>query len=255
MTTVPTRAPELTRHLRPVPVGRLLRVHLTIWRAHRGVVVGTLLVLAVGLAGVLIGLSGHRDAYTTAGFGRQFISSTAAYAALWLAVGAVAGAAPFRNRWAALVLVVAPRRLRWLSASFASVIGWALGATVLLGVSASVLAAGVLAARGQDPAAAAGALTYFVPVVAATLLHAGVGFLLGAAARGVTVPLVLGYVVAPATPLLSTLGVPGDRWIDLDGAVAAAAGRFSPPVAAALCLWVSVPALIASWRLRRSSLS
>ncbi len=245
-----------------IPVGRLgslgglrrlLRMHLRIWRAQRGVVAGTVLALAVGLAGVLFGTAMRHGAFTVASFGQQFVASTAGYTMLWLAVGAVAGAAPYRSCWAALVLVVAPRRLRWIAASFASVIGWALGTTAVLGGLSLAVAAGWLALAAKTPLAALGVLTHLAPVSAATLLNVTVGFALGAAARAVTAPLILGYVLAPAAPLLSVRSVHLGRWIDLAGTTQAlAAGRFSLPVGTAVCLWVVAPALVVIWRLRRS---
>jgi hypothetical protein len=243
----------MTQYLTPVPMNRLLRVHLRIWLVQRGVLVGTLLALAVGLGGVLLGIIMTDGTVTAAGFGKQFVASTGGYPMCWLAVGAVAAAAPYRSRWSALVLVVAPRRLRWFAASFASMIVWALGATVALGGLSLVVAAGALALDGQSPGAALGVLTHLGPVIAATLANVTVGFLLGAAARGVTAPLIVGYVLAPATPLLSMRSVHLGRWIDLGTMVdALVVGRFRPPVVTALCLWVVVPALIAIWRLHRS---
>ena len=246
----------MTPYLTPVPLRRLLRVHLRIWLVQRGVMVGTVLALAVGLAGVLIGIATSDATFTVATLGQRFVTSTAAYTMLWLAVGAVAGAAPYRSRWAALVLVVAPRRLRWLVASFASMIVWVLGATALLGGLSLVTTAGALALHGQSPLLALGVLTHLAPVLAATLLRVAVGYLLGAAARGVTAPLILGYVLAPALPLLSIRSVHVGRWLDLGGAVdTLATGHLALPAATALGLWVIAPALTVIWRLRHSQVT
>jgi hypothetical protein len=234
----------------PVPIGRLLRVHLRIWRAHRGVLIGTVLALAVGLAGLGVGLAMRSG---TPSIGALFVASTSAYPMIWLAVGIVAAAAPYRSRWAALVLVVAPRRMRWLVAAFASMIGWALGATAVLAVLGVAVGAGTLALNGQSPTAALGVLTHLGPVAGATLVNVTVGFALGAAARSVTAPLILAYVVAPAAPLLSIKDVHPGRWFDLGGmTTAVATGRPGLHAATALCLWVIAPALVAIWRLRRS---
>jgi hypothetical protein len=243
----------MTQYLAPVPMNRLLLTHLRIWRAQRGVMVGTVLALTVGLAGVLFGIVTKDGTFTTASLGRQFVASAGAYTMFWLAVGGIAAAAPYRSRWGALVMVVAPRRLRWFAVTFASMIVWALGATALLVGLSLAVSAGALALSGQSPVAALGILTNTGPVTAATLLNVTVGFMLGAAARGVIAPLIAGYALAPATPLLRVRDVHLGRWIDLGGATDSfASGRLGLPVITALCLWVVVPAFVAIWRLRRS---
>jgi hypothetical protein len=239
-----------TQFLAPVPMTRLLRAHLRIWRAQPGVLLGTGLALAAGLAGLLLGMSRTGDAVA---FGQRFAASTSGYSAFFLVIGVIAGAAPFRSRWAAVVLVVAPRRLRWLAASFASVIVWTLGTTMLL--AAVCLAAGTVALtlHGSSPSAALGVLTHVGPVVGTTLFNVTVGFVLGAAVRGITVPLILAFVVAPGIQLLSFWDRRLGRWIDLDATMEALlAGRVGLPTATALCLWVIAPALVAVWRLRGS---
>jgi hypothetical protein len=243
----------MTQYLTPVPATRLVRTHLRIWRAQRGVAVGTGLALAIGLGGLLLGLLGKSGGLTVAGLGQRFVTATAGYALFWLAIGAVAAAAPYRSRWAALVLVVAPRRLRWLAASWASMILWALGATAAFAGLSLAVAAGALVLAGQSPVPALGVLTHLGPVTATTLVSVTVGFALGAAARGVTAPLIVGYVLAPAAPFLAVRGFDPGRWIDLGGATGAiAAARFGLPVVTALCFWVIVPVLVATWRLHRS---
>jgi hypothetical protein len=244
---------DMTNHLVPVPVRRLVLTHLRIWRAQRGVLVGTLLALTVGLLAVVIAILVKDGRYTVASLGEQFVASTAFYAMIWLAVGAVAGAAPYRSRWAALVLVVAPRRVRWFATSFASVIVWAFGVTVLLAGLCIGATAGVLALDGQRPVVAVGILTHLVPVIASTLLNVMAGFMLGAAARAVTVPLIAGYALAPLAPLLRVRGTNVGRWIDLGAATESfATGKLGIAMVTVVCLWVVVPALVAIWRLRRS---
>jgi hypothetical protein len=243
----------MTGYLTPVPVRRLLRVHLRIWRVQRGVVVGTGLALTVGLAGVLLGIALTHGPVSAAGIGQRFVGGTSGYQTLWLMIGAVAAAAPYRSRWAALVLVSAPRRLRWLAAALASMLLWAVGATLLLAGVSLLAAAATLALHRQSPVAALGIVLHLAPVTAATVLTVTVGFLLGAAFRGVAAPLVIGYALAPAIPLLSVRSVHLGRWLDLGGATGSlAAGRAGLSTVTALCLWVIAPALVAIWRLRRS---
>jgi hypothetical protein len=243
----------MTGYLAPVPLRRLLRVHLRIWRVQRGVLIGTVLAMTVGLAGVLLGIWLTHGPVTTTGLGQRFVAASGGYTVLWLAVGAVAAAAPYRSRWAALVLVIAPRRLRWLAASYASMIVWALGATVGLGGLSVIAAAGALALNGQRPVAALGIILHLGSVTAATLLNVTVGFLLGSVFQGVTGPLLIGYVLAPAAPLLSVRSVHLGRWLDLGAATEAlAAGRFGLSTMTALCLWVIAPAMVAIWRVQRS---
>ncbi len=258
MTTVsmtnPTAAatPARTRRfLAPVPFGRLVRVQVGIWRVQRGVLGGTLVAVLAGLAGVLFAFA-MQDAVTSrAAAGSVFAGASSVYTLCWLAVGIVAGASPYRSGWAALVLVMAPRRLRWLAASGVSLVLWTVAATIAFGVLSTVMAAGVLAVRGVDPGSALGVVTDLGPVFAAAVLRAGVGFALGAAMRNVTAPLVLGFAVAPALPLLSLGRSQVGRWTDVGGAIdALAAGRPGWAAAAALTLWLVLPAVVAALRLR-----
>ncbi len=254
MTTVPMGSREMGRHLTPVPLRRLLRVHLDIWRAQRGVVVGTILALVVGLASTVFGVVMLTGTVTAGSLGRQFVASTEVYTLVWLAIGAVAAAAPFRSRWAAMVLVVAPRRLRWLVACFGSVLVWALGTTAVFGLLAWAAATSALALDDRSIAPGMGVPTHFWQVAVGVAVNVTVGFLLGAAARGAMVALILGYVVAPATPLLAVRSVDLGRWLDLGAATEMLAGAkpAGPPLITAVCVWVVVPALVAVWRLRRS---
>lgn len=240
-------------YLEPVPLRRLVPSHLRLWRAQRGVLVGSALALAAGLTGVLFAVVTGHGRFTVDTLGTRFVSSTAAYTLLSLAIGAAAGAAPYRARWLTLVLVVAPRRLRWFAGAYLSVLLWSLAATAALVVLSLAAATAGLASTGHSVLPAVGILTHLVPVVVTSLLNVTVGYLLGAAARGVAVPLLAGYVLAPATALLHLNGVDLGRWID-PGAMtdALAGGRFGPTVATALCLWVVAPALVAVGRLHRS---
>jgi hypothetical protein len=254
MTSPATAEPTLRtgRFLAPVPFGRLLRVQLGIWRVQRGVLGGTLVAALAGLAGVLFAFT-MQDAVTSpAAAGRLFAGAGSAYTLCWLAVGIVAGASPYRSGWATLVLVIAPRRLRWLAASGMSLMLWTLGATLVFGVLSTVMAAGVLAMREADPGSALGVVTGVGPVLAGALLRAAVGFALGAAMRSVTAPLVLGFAVAPALPLLSLGRSQVGRWTDLGTAIdAVAAGHPTWTAAAALMLWLILPCVVAALRLRR----
>jgi hypothetical protein len=245
-------APRTSRFLAPVPFGRLLRVQLDIWRVQRGVLGGTLVAVLAGLAGVLFAFSMQDAATSPAAAGQLFAGGSGAYTLCWLAVGIIAGASPYRSGWATLVLVIAPRRLRWLAAGGVSLILWTLGATLLFGVLSTVMAAGVLATREADPASALGVVADIGPVLAAALLRVAVGFALGAAMRNVTAPLVLGFAIAPALPLLSLGRSQVGRWTDLGAAIdAVAAGRPTWTAAAALLLWLVLPCVVAALRLRR----
>ncbi len=245
-------APRTGRFLAPVPFGRLLRVQLGIWRVQRGVLGGTLIAVLAGLAGVLFAFTMQDAATSPAAAGQLFTGAGSAYTLCWLAVGIVAGASPYRSGWATLVLVIAPRRLRWLAACGVSMILWTLVATLLFGVLSTVMAAGVLATRGADPASALGVVTDIGPVFAAALLRTAVGFALGAAMRNVTAPLVLGFAIAPALPLLSLGRSEVGRWTDLGAAIdALAAGRPHWTAVTALTLWLVLPAVVAALRLRR----
>jgi hypothetical protein len=239
-----------------VPFGRLILVHAQIWRAQKGVVAGCLVALAVGLlcvAGSMVTLSGT---VTAAALGPRFSGlPLAAFSLLWLAVGAVAAAAPFKSGWAAVLLTVAPRRGRWLAACLVSFLLLAVAVTVLFAVLAVVATGAVLAGKGQNPALALSigrpaALTLVLVVV-----QAGIGFLLGAATRSVTASIIIGYVVTPILPMARIGSLDLGRWLDLDGALtvlASGSGHALPPALTAVLLWVAVPALVAWSRLRSS---
>ena len=264
MTAMPiTPAPEplnsrdMLRYLTPVPFRRLVRVQLRIWRAQRGVVASTIAVTAISLAATAAGMATHHGSFTARALGQEFASSGGGAAMLWLVVGAIAGAAPFRSGWAGVMLAIAPRRLRWFTACLFSVLVWTAVAATAFGGLACAAAAAVLAAHHRPLAACAGVAVAIGPVVAGALLTAAVGFTLGAAARGVTLAIVLGLVVAPLAPLLNSApGHPG-QWLDLGAAASAVSGapgspHWGLPVMTACCLWVAVPALVATWRLTRS---
>jgi hypothetical protein len=175
----------------------------------------------------------------------------------WLAIGAFAGAAPFRSRWAVMVLALAPRRTRWLAACYGSVLAWALAATAAFTVLAGIVTAISLAHRGRPMWAALGTVTSLWQLAIAVSVEVTVGFCLGAATRGTAVTLLTGYVALPLTVVW--LGQAGP-WIDLDAARNAishlAAIPHDPaPMICALCLWVAGPAVLAAVRLRRSALS
>jgi len=201
MTIVATEPVDAALFTRPVPLARLVRVHLRIWPAQRAMTVATLLAVLIGVGGMLLGL-GHLTTPATAdAVGRQFVGSSAAYSLLWFAIGAVAGAGPFRNKWAQLLLSFAPRRGRWFVALLVSVLVWTLAATGLF----TVLCAVAALVRTGSAGAATGVVTTVGPVLALSLFDVTVGLILGAAARGVAVPLILAYVIGPALPLITVV--------------------------------------------------
>jgi hypothetical protein len=257
-TAAPATADAVHRHLRPVPFGRLVDVHLRIWRAQRGIVVGLLLILTAGLlstAGMLASMDGRPTGATLAA--RLGGVPVVAFTLLWLAVGAVAGAAPFKSRWSVVVLAVAPRRGRWLAACLVSFLLAAAAVTGAFLVSAAVVTAAVLAAKGHDPGLVLDLGRPARSVLVLSGAQALLGFLLGAATRSVAASIIVGYVIAPVLPLLRAGSVALGRWLDINSATGALAvgdapGRSVLPIVVALLVWVSVPALIAWARLRSS---
>ena len=216
-----------------VSMGRLLRAQLRIWLAQRGLLVGIVLALTVGLATAGLGSAVAGDFDTTV--------PTRIYAAAWLALGSLAGAAPFRSRWAAVVLVVAPRRLRWLAACFGSVLAIALASTVIYGV----LAAG------------AAVLTHLWQPLAGVVLNVSVGFFLGAATRATAVALTIGFVAVPAISAFAVGPLDVGRWLNLQAvADVFVTARLDGglPILTALCAWLLAPALITVWRLQHSAI-
>jgi hypothetical protein len=248
MTAVTTTPTDVSRFVAPVPLLRLTGVHLRIWFGHRTLLVGTAIAVLFGVGGLLVGLRDIPAGAPADAVGRQFVASMSGYAFVWLAVGAVAGAAPFRNRWAELMLSFAPRRGRWFAGVLASVLVWAAAATVVV----AVLCAAAVAVGGHGGTGAVAVFARLTPVVALTLLDVAVGAMLGAAARGVTVPLILTYVIAPALPLIQVHGVHLGGLVDLDAATKAfAGGSVGWRDVTGLCAWLLAPAVIAGWRLRR----
>ena len=212
----------------------LLRVQLRIWLAQRGVVIGAVLALTLGLAVLALG----PDAVGTSVSGQVF-------ATVWLAIGALAGAAPFRSRWAPVVLVVAPRRLRWFAACFVSLLAIAMAVTVTFALLASAIAA--------FQGSAGIALTHLWQPLVAVALDVSVGFFLGAATRATAAALTIAYVVAPMVSLLVVGPVDLGHWLNLSAAVEVVTAARSDgvlPVVTALFAWLVAPAMIAAWRLR-----
>jgi ABC-2 type transport system ATP-binding protein len=246
----------LQDHRRPVPFGRLILAHARIWRAQRGVVAGCLLALAAGLLSVAGSMATLSGTVTAAVVSTRFSGlPIVAFSLLWPAVGAIAGAAPVKSGWAAVLLTVAPRRGRWLAACLVSFLLLAAAVTALFTALAVVVTVAVLAAKGQHPAMAVGIGRPVVATLVLVVIQAGIGFLLGAATRSVTASIIIGYVVAPALPMATIGSVDLGRWLDLDGALTAlssGSGHALPPALTAALLWVAVPALVAWSRLRTS---
>ena len=216
-----------------VPMDRLLRVQLRIWLAQRGVVIGAVLALALGLAVVALGSAASDEV------------SFSVYATVWLAIGALAGAAPFRSRWAPVVLVVAPRRLRWFATCFVSLLAIAMAVTVAF----ALLTAAIAASHGT----VGDALTHLWQPLVAVAVDVSVGFFLGAATRATAAALTIAYVVSPMVSLLVVGPVDVGHWLNLSAAVeVVTAARLDGglPTVTALFAWLVAPAVIAAWRLR-----
>jgi hypothetical protein len=252
----PVRGPRWYR--RPVPFGRLILVHAQIWRAQKGVVAGCLLALGAGLASVAVTTATMSGTVTAASVGTRLSGfPIVAFSLVWLAVGAIAAAAPFKSGWATVVLTLAPRRGRWLAACLVSFLLLTVVVTVLFIGLTFAVSATVLAAKGRDPALALAIGRPLGVLLALVVIQAGVGFLLGAATRSVTASIIIGYVVAPTAPMAKVGSVDLGRWVDLNDALTTiSAGRADGhsllPALSAIALWVAVPALVAWSRLRSS---
>jgi hypothetical protein len=240
----------LDRRRRPMPFSRLLQVQLRAWRGQRGMVwcSGIAIVLGVGIA--LFGVNSI-DGTATAALVRDKFGIAPGFTMLWLAIGVVAGSAPFRSGWAGMVLCVAPRRLRWLAASYASVLGWAAGTLIVFG--ALSVAATALLTGG----AAVGVLGALPSVAVKVLVDVTIGFALGSVFRSVALPLMAGYFLTSLVPLLDGPSKGVSRLFDINAATQAAAGAAAAPhgigpVIAALVLWTVVPVVVAAIRLQRS---
>ena len=256
MTAVDPHDLDTGRWLAGVPFSRLLGIHLRIWLEQRSMTVGTALTVTAGLLTTVIASSTMPAPVTIAAFANRFAFSAQLYVIAWLAIGAFAGAAPFRSRWAVMVLALAPRRARWLAACYGSVLAWALAATAVFTVLAGIVTAISLAHSGRPVWAAAGAVTSLWQLAIAVSVEVTVGFCLGAATRGTAVVLLTGYV---ALPLAVVWWGEEGPWIDLDAARNAishvAATPHNPaPMIGALCLWVAGPAVFAAVRLQRSAI-
>lgn len=256
MTAVDPHGLDRGRWLAGVPFSRLLRIQLRIWLEQRSMTAGTALTLAAGLLTTVIASSTMSAPVTIAAFASRFAFSAQLYVMAWLAIGAFAGAAPFRSRWAVTVLALAPRRTRWLAACYGSVLAWALAATVVFTVLAGIVAAISFGGNGRPVWAALGTVTSLWQLAIAVSVEVTVGFCLGVATRGTAMTLLSCYVALPLTVVW--LGQAGP-WIDLDAARNAishlAAMPHDPaPMVGALCLWVAGPAVFAAVRLRRSAI-
>ncbi|HEV8569572.1 MAG TPA: hypothetical protein VGQ92_21245 [Actinoplanes sp.] len=241
----------------PMPFTRLLRVQLRAWRGQRGMVWLTGLAVLVGVVAVMFGVSSLDENPAASLVEEKFGAASVGFTLLWLAVGVLAGAAPFRSGWAGMVLSVAPRRLRWLAASYVSMIVWAAGTTLVFGTLGWAAVTAFLAGGSGSSGAGLGVLGAMPAVAVKVLIAATVGFALGSAARSVAIPLMAGYVATSFIPFLDRPTKGLSRLIDLDSATEAAAGVHAAPhgigpVVAALVLWAVVPAAIAAARLQRS---
>jgi hypothetical protein len=136
--------------LRPVGFRRLIDVHLRIWLTSRAVLISTVVALAIGVAATTLVITPYRGQLTVDSVRDQMRAAEAGFGLLWPIIGAAAAASAFSSRWATLVLVVAPRWIRWLAGSLCSFLLVAASAAVLF-VSWLVSA---LSGAGFDPAQA-----------------------------------------------------------------------------------------------------
>jgi len=243
MTVVDPHALDMDRWLTGVPLSRLLRIHLRIWLEQYSMTAATALALALGMVSTVIAVSTMSATVTAAAVTHRFASAAQTYVLVWLAIGAVAGTAPFRSRWAVMALSLASRRLRWLAACYGSVLVWALAATAASTVAAGIAAAVALGHNDRPVSAALGTVTCPWQLAIAVSVNVTVGFYLGAATRGTAVTLVAVYVALPLTVV--GWGESGP-WIDLDAARNAISHLSSAPhglapMVSTICLWVVLP--------------
>ena len=244
----------------PMPFMRLLRVQLRVWGGQRGIVWITVVALAVGLGAIVFGPGMPDKADPTATDVKTgVVTASFGFLLLWMAIGVLAGAAPFRSGWLGMILSVAPRRLRWFAASYVSIIAWAVAGTVVFGAFGWAAVTALLVSNGDDLSAGTGVLTALPAIGSKILLDTTVGFVLGSAVRGVAMPLMAGYVGAGIVPAFAGPSHNLSRLADLNAATDAVTSMRAPssgigPVIAALVLWMVIPAVIAALRLRRSAL-
>jgi len=261
-TTDTTRTGQTVRSIAyyrtPLPFGTLLRAHLRIWRAQRGVLIGGLVAMGAGVIGLIAATASLTGRVTAADVATHFGGfPVLAFSLIWLAVGGIAGASPFKSGWAPVVLTVAPRRGRWLTACLTSFLLLTLAVAVAFDLLAALVTAVVLATKGQGLGPVSGLVKPALAIVLLVLIQAGVGFLLGAASRSVTAAIIIGYVVAPIIPAAKIGSVDLGRWLDLEGALTAVSsghpsGGALAAAMTAILLWIGGPAVIAWSRLRKS---
>src|SRR5947207_3288112 len=112
-----------------MPFRRLLRVHLRIWCAQPAMKVGATVTCGLGLVGAVVAMATIPGTVTSDAVTQRLGYLAEFYVLVWLALGIFAGAAPFRSRWAVMVLALAPRRMWWLGACYASLLAGALAVT------------------------------------------------------------------------------------------------------------------------------
>ncbi|MFI9387019.1 hypothetical protein [Kutzneria sp. NPDC052558] len=242
------------RWLAGVPFGRLVRIHLRIWWAQRALTVGAAVTCLLGLVGAVVAVATLSGSVSEGTAGQRLDYSAQFSVLVWLGLGVFAGSAPFRSRWAVLVLTVAPRRMWWLGACYASALIWALAVTAGFAALTWIGVVITLAGNGWLVAAGSGLGGWLGQVLLGVLVNVTVGFFLGAAIRASAVTLVAVYVVIPTA--LAGAGEAG-QWFDFTaawGAVSHLAVTPSSvaPVVFALLLWIVGPAALAAARLRRA---
>ena len=254
MSTSSLTAPAIAASkLQPVSFARLLGVQLRIWRSSRAVLIAAASAVLLGVCAVAFAVGTHRGVLDADAVGSKFDTAEMVFSYFWPIIGAVAGASAFTSRWALVVLVLAPRRGRWLLANLTSFL-LVPAVTVLVFLVAAFL---TTAALGADAEHAAAVFSRSGPVLTVTVVNAAAGFLLGFALRSVTVAIVAVFL----TPLLLPLVVRSNdviAWLSLDTITTAlSSGTLGSqnglPIITAALLWLVAPAYVAWMRLRSSA--
>lgn len=251
-TTSPATPAIAASELYPVSFARLLGVQLRIWRSSRAVLIGAAVTVLLGVGAVVIAISTHRGGIDADAAVSELHSAGTVFFYFWPIVGAVAGASAFTSRWALIVVVLAPRRGRWLLANLTSFLVLPV-ATGLIFVAAAF---GTMAALGAGSGPAAAVFTQLGSVLIVTVVNATVGFLVGAAVRSVPMAIVAIFLVPLLLPLI-VRSHDVSAWLILDTLTTALSSgtlgaHHGLPIITAALLWLVTPAYVAWMRLRSS---
>ena len=252
MSSVDLTAPA-PADLRPIGFAQLVGAHLRIWRGHQPVLITATVAVLFGVGMVAFGVSSHKGAVDAGALRSEFDLAKTAFSFFWPIIGAVAGASAFTSRWALIVLVMAPRRGRWLLANLGSFL-LVPTATVVVFLTAAWAA---MAACGVGVGLAAVVFTQLGSVLIATLVNAAAGFLLGCALRSITMAIVAMFLL-PLVLQLAVRSIDISSWLSLDAATnALSSGTLGAhhglPIITAALVWLVAPAYVAWTRLRSSA--